>query len=233
MAVDHPTTVAPGVLRTEYHWGYILNGSEAALTSAALVQESWLEDGTARDKRGRVVRSKRLTVNGRHICTTMTDPKRQLFKVRVRFTAAETAARENTKAAAEAVANVRRNIEAMPKRAEEYRARLVDMFERFGAAIIDFASTSSHGGYRLHAETIAELQRLTGHIANAIEIGEIVFDRKARMAAEIKIRSQAANAGPWCDSHYLGFRHNLLPRSGWKGSEKLRAEVEALYKAEP
>jgi hypothetical protein len=34
------------------------------------------------------------------------------------------------------------------------------------------------------------------------------------------------------DSDYMNLRSKLIPRRGWKGSKKLRAEVGALYKPE-
>jgi len=190
---DGVTLVAPGVWRTDCPvWGYYLVGSRDALISAGLAQADWLQDGTERDKRGRAVRSKRQIVNGRRISTTMHNDKRQTYTVDVGFTEAELAARENLEAAAE----MQRQIDIMPKSAEAYRKSTIDMLDRFTAAVIGVASDTSFDGYRLHPETISELQRLAGHMVNAIEIGEVIFDRKARMATEIKIRVKAAKADP-------------------------------------
>ena len=118
------------------------------------------------------------------------DYERLLPDLEMDFTEAELAAREN----AEAAADVQRQIEAMPKSAEAYRKSTIDMLDRFTAAVIGVASDTSFDGYRLHPETISELQLLAGHMVNAIEIGEVVFDRKPRIAAEIKIRVKAAKA---------------------------------------
>lgn len=193
MAKNENTTVAPGVWRTDCPaWGYYLVGSMDALMSAGLAQADWLQDGTVKDKRGRTTRSKYQIVNGRHVNTTMHGDKRRTYTVSVGFTEAELAARKNVEAAAE----LQRQIDAMPKSAEAYRKNTIDMLDRFTAAVIGVAGDTSFDGYRLHPETISELQRLAGHMVNAIEIGEVVFDRKVRTAAEIKIRVKAAKADP-------------------------------------
>lgn len=195
MATLENTTVAAGVRRTDCPWGYLIEGSREALLSAGLAQASWLQDGTKRNKRGHTVRSKELTVNGRHIKTIVSNSKRKMVTMWMDFTEAELAARGNVEAEAEA-AEARRQIDAMPKSAEAYRKKMIDLFERFVGAVIDRSGDSSSDGYRLHPETISELQRVAGHMVNAIDIGEIVFDRKARYAAEIKIRVKAAKADP-------------------------------------
>lgn len=192
MITRHISTAAPGVRKEEFEWGYLYEGPKEALICAGLVQESWLSDGTVLDKRGRVVRQKQLTVNGRETRTTMTSAKRQMFTVYVKFTDAEIAARKSAEAAAE----VRREIETMPKSAEAYRKHMINFIEIVGRGIILATSDPSDSGYRFHAETISELQRLAGDMVKAIEIGEVVFDRKARTAAEIKIKAKAAKADP-------------------------------------
>jgi uncharacterized Zn finger protein len=175
-----------------------------------------------------MVRTLDLTVNGREIRTFIADLKRQEFEVQMYLTETEQAARDGVEAAAE----VQRKIDALPKSAEAFRKRIVEDIAHFTGVVIDSASTSSFDGYRLHPETIAELQRLTGHMENAIEIGEVVFDRKARTAAEAKIVGEATKAAPENDMKYLRFKHSLTPRLGWTGNKKLRAEANALYEPE-
>lgn len=197
MATDNTTTVAPGVRRSEdSHWGYILEGSKEALISDGLAQESWFADGKARNKRGHVIRSKKLTVDGRTITTVMTNPKRQMFRIDTEFTDAEKSSRENARAAAATDAEARRCLELMPKSAEAYREHIVGLSDRITETIINIASDASFDGYQLHEETLAELRRLAGHMTNAIEVSKVVFNRDARISAEIKIRLQAAKHDP-------------------------------------
>jgi hypothetical protein len=196
---DSKTTVAPGVTRSEYWWGYYLNGSKEALLSAGLVQEDWLQDGTVRNKRGYVVRSMSLTIDGRRIKTNVANDKRQTVTVLMNFTKAELAAgerAEGAREAAEAAAKAQREIEALPKNAKEARERAANLFEAFVGSQIKMAGNPKYDGYQLHAETISELQRLAGQMRNAIETGKVVFNRQARYVAEFKIRVQASKADP-------------------------------------
>jgi hypothetical protein len=156
----------------------------------------------------------------------MTNPKRELFEVWVSYPEAEQKAREAAEEMEREAAEVRRQIEALPKSAEAYRPRIISIVESFVVAAIDSASTPKYDGYRLHPETIAELARLAGDMVNAIETGEILFDRKARIAAEFKIRGKG---DPLEDGAYLDFKGKMTP-PGWTGDKELRAEADALYK---
>lgn len=225
---DSDSTVAPGVKRREQTWGYRLEGSKQALISSGLVQASWLADGTERNKRGHTVRTKHLTVDGCHIHTYMTNPKRELFEVWVNYPKAERDARERTEEIEREAAAVRRKIEALPKSAEAYRESFVHFF---GIYVRGVAGQAKEGeaGYRYDAETIETLESLADEMVEAIENGRILFDRKARIAAEFKIRG---NGDPLEDGAYLDFKGKMTPQ-GWTGDKELCAEADALYKPEP
>src|SRR6266699_1604190 len=49
-----------GVTREDFRWGRIWKGTPAALLAAGIVQREWLADGSERDKRGRMVRTKKI-----------------------------------------------------------------------------------------------------------------------------------------------------------------------------
>lgn len=63
-------TIAPGVKRTELSWGYYLEGKKEALIASGLAEPSWFADRSQRNKRGQIVRSKKLIVDGRKVQTT-------------------------------------------------------------------------------------------------------------------------------------------------------------------
>ena len=69
--IDDTITVAPGVTRSDTHWGYLLEGSKDALISSGLVQAAWFVEPGKKNKRGYVMRSKKQTVDGREIGTTV------------------------------------------------------------------------------------------------------------------------------------------------------------------
>ncbi len=191
MAAHEITTIAPGVTRTDCDWGYYLEGAQEALIGAGLATAEWFADGTERNTKGQVVRSKRFQVDGRAVETT-TRQRSRICTVRITFSEADQEGRESAKVAAE----VRRKLGALPKTAEQYRARTAATFENVIDAIIGMAREPSHGGYRIDADTIAELQRMAGHMVNAVEVAKVVFDRKARTAAEITIKAPMAQADP-------------------------------------
>lgn len=94
------TTVAPGVRRRECGWGYYLEGTKAALFAAGLAKQDWFADGTESAGRGRIVRSKSFTENGREIKTHA--PKIGPYcSVCISYTAAEIAKAERERDDAE------------------------------------------------------------------------------------------------------------------------------------
>ena len=71
---DPTSLVAPGVLRTDYWWGY------------------WLASGLERNRKGQVVRSKHLEIDGREVRSTM--KRKDFFTVRFDWSEAEQQARK-------------------------------------------------------------------------------------------------------------------------------------------
>ncbi len=68
--IFQPEEIAPRVTR-EARAGYVVfAGRRDAITSAGFADPAWFADGQARDKRGRVIRRKRLTLpDGRQVRT--------------------------------------------------------------------------------------------------------------------------------------------------------------------
>lgn len=64
------STAAPGIKRMNCDWGYCLDGKQEAIIAAGLAKPDWFEDGTRRNTKGQVVRTKHLEVEGRKIETT-------------------------------------------------------------------------------------------------------------------------------------------------------------------
>lgn len=96
-------TVAPGVTRSDNNcWGYILEGSKEALINSGLVLEAWFVEPGKKNKRGYMMRSKRQTVDGRRITTTV--QTHGSCVARFRYTGAEAEAAKRREDAAERLA---------------------------------------------------------------------------------------------------------------------------------
>jgi hypothetical protein len=178
MANREVTTPAPGVTRTECHWGYYLQGKKDALIRAGLVREEWFPTGE-RDSRGRVIRRRKVEHEGRWI--RVIDQGSHIY-VGVDYSERELIAIE----LAEAREAVYHKISCLPKDAESYRADCVDLMARLINAFTSTRSTGEYTGYRLHPATLSEIERIGGHLRNAIETGKVLFDREARQASIAK-----------------------------------------------
>lgn len=188
MAEPDRSIVAPGVTRTDCFWGYFLEGRKDALLRAELAREDWFPTGD-RDKRGRVTRSSHVKHQGREVevsCRGKCSVGR--YYVSVRYTARDLQSKELAKAHAEA----QRKLADLPQDAEVFRARCIDLMERLVHAFTSTHSTGEYTGWRLHAETLDEIERIGGHLRNAIETGKILFDPAARRAAETRIKAEVA-----------------------------------------
>lgn len=69
MANPEITTITSGVTRLDCGWGYALKGDKERLIAARFAEPSWFADGKQRDARGRIVRTKYLTIDGRDVRT--------------------------------------------------------------------------------------------------------------------------------------------------------------------
>jgi hypothetical protein len=192
MADKDTTTVAPGVTRTDCFWGYFLEGKKEALLRAGLAREEWFHTGE-RDKRGRAIRSNRFEHQGREIKVLRRNKSPGgRYYVGVSYTARDLQSKELAKAHADA----QRKIAALPEDAEVFRADCTDLMERLLHAFTSTHSTSEYTGWRLHPETLGEIERIGGHLRNAIETGKLLFDPAARRAAETRIKAEVAEQDP-------------------------------------
>src|SRR5687767_11285741 len=92
--------VAPGVFRIESAWwGHYYDGPKAAMIAACLAKAEWFADGQERNRRGLVVRTKRLCVDGRKIITR-TFPGTERVRVEHPLTKEERCAKEEQERAA-------------------------------------------------------------------------------------------------------------------------------------
>src|SRR5258708_11630446 len=191
MAMPDRSTVAPGVRREDYSWGYFLEGKKEELLRAGLAREEWFPTGGELDKRGRVIRSNFVKHQGREVvCRDQCSGGR--YQVSVSYTDRELQLKELAKARADA----QRKITALPEDAEVFRADCIDLMERLLHAFTSTRSTSEYTGWRLHAETLGEIERIAGHLRNAIETGKILFDPPARRAVETRIKAEVAEKDP-------------------------------------
>ena len=83
------TRIAPGVIRKCFNWARYYEGSQQALVTAGVARPDWFANLTGTDRRGRTVRTKRLTVDSRRVETTV--PPRGPCVVLIRLTKAECA----------------------------------------------------------------------------------------------------------------------------------------------
>jgi hypothetical protein len=97
---------------------------------------------------------------------------------------------------AEAAAEAKRKLAQLPGDGGSFlqdRALWAEVFIRSFASI---SGDPKYDGYRLHPDTISEIQRIGGHLVAAIEEGQVLFDRAARASAETKIRAEFAEHDP-------------------------------------
>lgn len=71
---------------------------------------------------------------------------------------------------------------------------------------------------------------LCGKLVEILEDSEISACKpKARDLAKM-LNEQIAFEAAWHDNDYLSLRSRLIPRPGWKGNKRLRADADALYR---
>jgi len=161
------TTITPGVTRQNCGWCELLYGKIERLVATGLVKQSWFADGNQRDERGRVVRSKHLTIDGRHIKTTVL--ARGMCYVWIPYTPAE------------AEANRVEQPPELPKPEEkpgvpgtisEYREKLlvrVTDVERFAQSFLD----DQESFYHLSSADAQNLAEVLSHLRSVIEHARI------------------------------------------------------------
>lgn len=88
MAKCDAVTVAPGVTRRDDGWCYYLEGEQEAIIKAGLAKPDWFEDGSRRNKKGYVIRTKNLMVDGRHV-ETVTRKSSRICTARINCTEEE------------------------------------------------------------------------------------------------------------------------------------------------
>ncbi len=191
---DRRTIIAPGVTREDYSYGYYLKGTKDDLVRAGLAKKSWFANGQ-RDKRGRVIRSIYTEHEGRNVRCTEQQGKGH-YSVEIDFTDAEQEARKNAEVAAKAETEARRQLDDLPRGAQGYLKQIVAIVEGSIAGIIVVSSHSKRDGYRLHPDTLAEIERIAGHLVAAVEEGKVVFNPADRAAVERKIRAEFAAHDP-------------------------------------
>ena len=185
------TVPAPGVVRIDCYWGYDVEGKKAALIAAGQAEEAWFPDGKSRDPRGRVVRTLRVVHEGRKV-TISQKGNGDCFALRVCYTEEERARR----ALAENSLKVQRKLDALPASAQAFRVRCARALELILASFLLGVSNPKCDGYRLHPETIGELERIAGDARNVVETGKVLFSAAARAAYEQSLKSELARSDP-------------------------------------
>lgn len=189
MANHENTTVAPGVTRTDCHWGYYLQGTRVDLLRAGLAKESWFPTGQ-RDKGGRGIRMVHTEIgNGSVLCLEAANGRCYVAIEPTR----EKREREQFE---EAMAEANRKIEQLPIDADAFLKDTAERTEILVGECYEIFDCSKYNGYRLHADTLAEVERIGRHLVMAIENGKAIFNSADRAAAERKIRAEIAEHDP-------------------------------------
>jgi len=94
------------------------------------------------------------------------------------------------------MAEANRKIEQLPKDAVAFLQDTADKTENLVGGCYEIFGNSKYDGYRLHPDTLAEVQRIGRHLVMAIENGKVIFSPADRAAAEREIRAKIAEQDP-------------------------------------
>lgn len=184
--------VAPGVVRTDWFWGYCLEGTKEDLLRAGFAKDEWFPSGE-RDKRGRVVRTKKLEVDGRLIECRQEGKER--FRVYVHHSERERELAEARNELTRARDREHKELAALPASHDDYRQQYGAFAARAIESLVEGLCADGVGGYHYAPEVIDELRAKVGEIENILEIGRTLFDpnEKASRVAAIKVKTAEAD----------------------------------------
>jgi hypothetical protein len=166
-AMGEATTVAAGVTREEYFWGYILEGSKEALLRSGSARKQWFATGRRRDSRGRVVRTIYVEHEGRQV--RCTDIGHGYYSVTFRFSESERVQREQDH-------QERSDAERGPKSAEEFRKQCdtVAGWNLFAVHKLAGYKAGKHVRFRYDDETLEAIHIEAAKILDLVRNGRIL-----------------------------------------------------------
>jgi len=190
--------IAPGVAREDHWWGYVLEGARDALISTGLAKPEWFADGIARNKYGKVIRSIDHEVDGRKAQTRML-PKRGIYIVRVSYTTQEKDARERREKLDAGLRQERDRIAALPKSADDYRARREEGVRMLLNAARDIL-VADHGGYRFDKSVDEVFDEAFDDLIDELRTRSVLYSAKGREAEIQRIKAETARRDPTLQS---------------------------------
>ena len=188
-----PRTVAAGVTRTDCLWGHIWKGTAEALLAAGVVQGDWLADGSERDKRGRVVRSKQIARAGSTFKVRRTSSRQ--YQVEEHYGEGERLERERRLKFEKELRDQAKLLASMPASHRQFREQLAAYLARHLASPVQNIARR-FGGYRYSPQALAEIVEARDELLRALLQGETLFSAKARAAEIVEIRAKTAAEDP-------------------------------------
>lgn len=206
-AMDEYVVVAPGVKRNDCHWGYYLQGRKDDLIASGLVKAEWLPDESVRDKRGRVIRSRKtMLADGMEVRATQTKLR---FCVHFEYSDEEKERRhaiEEYKKAKQAEA---KELSHLPQSHEQYRNRYVGFFEAlYEDRFSELFGESKYHGYRYAPEVIQACEVKLQEIRELLETGRTLYSAERQQAYIAKVKASTAAADP----EFHGFLTSITNR---------------------
>jgi len=207
--------IAPGVKHSEWCSSDRYEGTKEALIAAKIAEPHWFEDLSQKWRGGKIKRTKYLTVNGRHVETTV--PAQGYCTVTVRCTPEE---EQERRARDERERERQREIallDAEPKAPDQYRERcrqdaILALSQVQYAVGFRSARGASKEPFRFDDDTIRSIREHLAEIVDLIDEGGIV---KLREPFNVKLLKAATEAQR--NVGFQRFMSRLLP-SGERGN---------------
>lgn len=198
MADENDIAIAPGVTRFASCWGYVLRGRKEDLIAANVARPEWFADGTERNKRGQIVRTRRVFADGRKVeCRQITARR---FEVWCYYSEEEQERMSSAASIREKYERAKddeaKSLAWLPASHERYREMCMVMLlggmeERIGRWL-----RKGQGGYRFADEAVEEIEDAIAHVIELLETGRTTFRAADREKAVAAIKARTAQADP-------------------------------------
>jgi hypothetical protein len=197
--MDNVTTVAPGVTRDDYWWGYRLEGRKEALLAASVAKPEWFPDGLRRNKRGQIIRQRKFTHNGERMeCQQVS---RLRFCVVVRYAEEESERRRALEAQRDeyekALVDEQKELSGMPNSHQAYRAQYVRYFEAmYEDRFSQFFGKSKYHGYSYAPEVLDAIEQKMQDIRGILATGRTLYSAEVQQTRIKELKAKVAAVNP-------------------------------------
>jgi hypothetical protein len=188
------TSIEHGVSREDLWWGRIWKGTKEGLLAGGIVKEDWLADGSERDKRGRVVHSKKIEHAGRTF--DVRRKSRRRYEVWESYSEAERIEREKRRELEKELHQVTELLASLPTSHQQFRSRRRAYVAKFMALPLQIVSSTQFAGYRYSPQALAEIAEARDELLRCLLQGETLFSAKARAEEIAGLKAKAAAADP-------------------------------------